>query len=75
MIDIDSVELDYERLIPINHSYFVGAIQINHPKGFYSGSDLTGIIGKEGDYVLIGSDRKRYVCSKEEFERYYEKRR
>ncbi len=74
MIDIDRVELDYERLIPINHSYFIGAIQINHPKGFYSGGSDMGIKGKECDYVLIGSDRKRYICSKEEFERDYGKR-
>ena len=73
MIDIDVIELDYERLISINHSYFIGAIQINHPKGFYSSSDITEIKGKEGGYVLIGSDRKRYVCLKEEFENYYAK--
>ena len=72
-MDIDNIELDYERLITINHSYFIGAIQINHPKGFYSGSSVMDIKGKEGDYVLIGSDRKRYICSKEEFEKYYAK--
>lgn len=70
-VNLDVLDLDYHRFIELEHPYFVQAIQINHHDGFCLTDSL--IEGNCGDYILIGKDRKRHICKKEDFEKYYER--
>ena len=50
----------------------VHAVQINFPEGF-TVKTLEGVmLGKPGDYLIIGVDGKKYPCDKEIFEKTYD---
>jgi hypothetical protein len=72
--DADPINLDnWDGFVPVRKKpIVVHACQMNFPEGF-SVTTLEGtVVGKEGDYLMVGIDGEKYPCRQDIFEKTYD---
>lgn len=50
----------------------IDCLQINLPEGFWVSSKEGVMMGKPGDYLMIGVEGEKYICDKKIFEKSYD---